>query len=137
MALMNVTVKMPLKMCLNMPTIALSTMTERSGCRQMSEHAPSIVIKPRSLSADPSVTGKPVAFHSGYYPYLLLGSAVPSQQIPTLLFDICLHVITSALINRSVHLAVISVWAFLFSYCLALWLTFKNLHSPTPFFHPF
>lgn len=69
MALMNVTVKMPLKMCLNMPTIALSTMTKRNGCRQMSEHVPSIVIKPRSLSADPSVTGKPATFHSELVPY--------------------------------------------------------------------
>lgn len=71
MALMNVTVKMASKMYRNIPTIVLSTMTERNGCRQMPENVLSIVIKPRSSFADPSVTGKPVTFHSGYYTYCL------------------------------------------------------------------
>jgi hypothetical protein len=60
----------------------------------MSEHVPSTVVNPRSSCADPSATGKSVTFYSGYYPYLLHGSTVPSQQIPILLFDSCLHILT-------------------------------------------
>jgi hypothetical protein len=74
MALMNVTVKMALKMYLNIPTVVLSAMTERNGCRQMPEHALSIVVKPMSSSADPSATGKSVIFHSAAWPRSSLGN---------------------------------------------------------------
>jgi hypothetical protein len=62
---MNVTVEASLRMFLNIPTIVLSIMTERNGCRQMLGPVLSIVTEPKSLSVDPSVTSKFVTFHSG------------------------------------------------------------------------
>jgi hypothetical protein len=134
---MNVTVTMALKAYLNIPTIGLSNMTERNGYRQMLEHALSIVIKPRSSSADPSVTGKSVTFHSCYYTYRSPPRTIPSfRKDAYSLLDFWLHILNFSSHNHSLHLPVISIWAFPFLYCLAYFLSHPCLVHSSHMSHP-